>query len=121
METPMFQQHKIQRAIQTQGSDFTVQSPGLNEFNEPTSWGYFKTIRGLYHEVTGYVTKTTDQGSSIKRKSSPMLLCLVEEIKGVQEGMRILIQEKPYTLVKIKDLSESGIVVDLSLEEIQDG
>ena len=123
METPMFQQYKIQRAIQTQGSDFVVQSPELNEFKEPipNSWSPIKVIHGLYHEVIGYTTKTTNQGSTIKRKPSPMIMCLKKDMDIVKEGMRVLVGEKPYNLVKIKDLSESGIIVDMSLEEIQDG
>ena len=98
-----------------------VQAPVKDNRKEIVGWEDFKTIKGLYHETTSYITKSTDQGSSINRKSSPMILCTAQTIAGLETGMRILYNNKKYTLVEIKDLAESGIIFDLSLEEIQDG
>lgn len=121
MEAVAFQVNKVRRAIQTQGSSFVVTSPVLNAYGEPSSWTVFKTIRGLYHETTGFISKTVKDGSSINRKSSPMILCLASEVSGLKKGMKVLHGSKEFALVEVKDLGEAGAIFDLSLEEIQHG
>lgn len=124
MEAALFQLYKVQRAISTQGTLFTVENSSKNEYNEPTDMVQTTQFKGLYHEyqeTTGFIAKTTSDSSTVNRKSSPMILCILDEVKGLSKGDHIIANRKTYELVEIKDIAEAGIIADLSLEEIQGG
>lgn len=121
MEAALFQLYKVQRAISIQGTLFTVETPSKNEYNEPTDMVQTTQFKGLYHETTGFIAKTTRDSSTVNHKSSPMILCILDEVKGLSKGDHIIANRKTYELVEIKDIAEAGIIADLSLEEIQGG
>lgn len=121
MEAASFQLYKVKRAIQTHGVTVTAVTPVKDEFGEPTNNSGTVTFMGLYHETTSYLSKTTQEASTVRRKASPMLLCLWEDVRQLKIPCKILLNGKEYDLAEIKDLAECQLIGELSLEEIQNG
>lgn len=119
MNAAAFQLNKIRRLINTQGSEVTVKIPSKNKFNEPTDTAETFTITGVFHEVTSYLSKTTSDGSTMRRKSSPMLLCLWEEVQHIHHLDQVMLNDRLYRIGEIKNICESNVVADISLEEVQ--
>ena len=121
MEAILFQLHKVRQAIKAHGRVMTVKIPFLDAYDEPVEDAEVVTVMGLYHETTGYITKSTKDGSSMNRKSSPMFLCEKTSVTRIYPGLKAQIGNRQYIVVEIKDLDEAGVIADISLEEIQDG
>lgn len=114
------QLNKVRRLINTEGVWFTFSKQAKNEFGEPTETQE-STVRfkGVYHETTSYLKKSTGDASTIKTKSSPMILCLYDAVSFLTAEFTLLYKGKKYRIGDIKDIAEAGIVCDISLEEIQ--
>lgn len=121
MEAAKFQLYKVKRAIQTHGVTVTAEIPVKDEFGEPTGQSESRSFMGLYHETTSYLSKTTSDASTLRRKSAPMLLCLWDDVKQLPIPCKILHNGKEYDLAEVKDLEECQLIGDLSLEEVQYG
>ena len=120
MNSPNFQLNKIRRLINTEGTWFTFSKEGKNEFNEPNG---VKTstvrLKGIYHETTSYLKKSTDDAATVRAKSSPMILCLYEASSFLDLEFTLAYRGKLYRIGEIKDIAESGVACDISLEEVQ--
>ena len=112
-----FQLHKVNRMINANGKYFTFTRFKRNDFGELLEEKEHITIFGLYHEVTSYISRTAQDASVINRKSSPMILCT--DCIDIRAGDKLEHNNKIYLVNEIKDLSESGIIFDISLEEVQ--
>ena len=114
-----FQLNKVRRLINTYGETFSVRRPKTNEFGEPLKEFTEYTIRGLYHETSSYVSKTSTESSTIRQKSMPMILCILDELPTFLQDDVLLYKGKEYRLGEVKNVSEAGIIGDISLEEVQ--
>lgn len=119
MDALSFQLNKIRRLINTQGVSFEFKRRAKNEFNEPNDEVQSIRITGVYHETTGFLSKTVTDATTIRQKSSPMILCLWEDAKKILHTDSLLFNGKTYTIGEIKNISESNIVGDISLQEVQ--
>lgn len=119
MYAAAFQVNKIRRLIRTQGRLFDFARLGLNEFGEPNGQTELISILGVYHETTTYLQKAKVESTTIRTKSSPMILCLWEDAKLLQHTDTLEYNGKLYSVTDIKDVTESGLVADISLEEVQ--
>lgn len=119
MNHPNFQKNKVERILLSQGQEFSFNRPGKNEFGEPTGTAETVRIKGVYHESIGYVTRTSSEGSRVRSKPSPMILTLWEEGSKIKLNDSLLLQGKEYKVVDVKDIGESKIAVDISLEVVQ--
>ena len=119
MNSPTFQLNKVRRLINTQGRSVVVTRQGKNKFNEPNGETEIFNITGVFHETTSYLSKTGTDGSTIRSKPSPMLLCLWDEIQELQHTDLVSINNKTYRIGEIKNLCEADVAGDISLEEIQ--
>lgn len=119
MNSAAFQLNKIRRLINTQGREITIKVPSKNKFNEPTGTAETITIIGVFHEVTSYLSKTTSDGSTMRGKSSPMLLCLWEEVQQIHHLDQITLNGRVYRIGEIKNICEANVAADISLEEVQ--
>lgn len=119
MNTTEFQLHKLRRLIKTQGKPFELQVQKTNVFGEPDGEPIAQVIAGVYHETTGYLTKETSDASSIRKKSSPQVLCLYEDAKGVSVEQKLKFNGRTYRVTEVKNLSELNLACDISLEEVQ--
>jgi hypothetical protein len=113
------QANKLRRLINTHGGDFYFSKPELNEFGEPSGNTVSVTIRGVYHEETSYSSKSSTEASTIRKKDSPMILCLWEDAQRVADDSLLKFNDHTYSIGGIKNLAEANIIGDISLEEVQ--
>lgn len=119
MHNAAFQLNKVRRLIRTQGRDFKVTERGKDEFNEPNGTTESFVIKGVYHETTSYISKTTAEASTTAKKSCPMVLVLWEDAKDKLSPQKtILFNNRTYRVNAIKNLEEANLVADISLEEV---
>ena len=119
MNGAAFQLNKVRRAIRSQGKLFKAERPKKNKFNEPTEGTVSQCFRGIFHELTEYKSKTTGESSTIRQRSSPMVLVLWEDAKELHHQDRVKFNNKDYRINEIKNLSEANLVADIYLEEVQ--
>lgn len=119
MNGAAFQLNKIRRAIRTQGQTFEAIRPKKNEFDEPTKETVSQQFKGVFHELTEYKSKTTSEASTIRQRSSPMVLVLWEDAKELHHQDQIKFNNKTYLVNEIKNLAEANLVADIYLEEVQ--
>lgn len=119
MHRAAFQLRKVRRLITTQGQDFKFDKPGKDEFGEPNGETVSHTIQGVFHETTSYASKTTAEASTLRKKSSPMVLTLWESAGELHHKDVLTFNGKPYRVNEIKNVAEANLVADISLEEVQ--
>lgn len=119
MHRAAFQLNKVRRLIKTQGQVFTIEIHEKNNFGEPTGKPKLCEILGVFHETTGYMSKTTSEASTLRKKPSPMVLTLWESIGELQHTNLIKFNDKSYRVTEIKNLGEANLIADISLEEVQ--
>lgn len=119
MNSSAFQLNKVRRLIKAQGRSVVVTRQERNKFNEPNGEAEVFTIKGVFHETTSYLSKTGSDGSTVRAKPSPMLMCLWEDIQKVQHTDQLVINNRTYNIGEIKNLCEADVVGDISLEEVQ--
>ena len=117
-----FEAYKIAREIKRSGGSYTFFRYVLNDFDEPTDKTEdVATISGLYHEQNSNIEITTGDTTQIRTTKIPMILCLYEDISGLQIGNVVTINSKNYKLTGIVNIQEWSIIGDISLEVIDDG
>lgn len=117
-----FQRNKVNRLILINGQTFTFRRQKLNEFNEPIKDDFEEIkVRGVFHEVSGYVTKNATEDSVTRSKPQPMVLCTVEESKKIKKNDVMAFKGKEYEVVDFSNHNEYDICVDVSLEVVQNG
>lgn len=119
MDALAFQLNKVRRLIHTQGKTFSFKRQGTNDFGEPNGQTESVDIVGVYHETTSFLSKTATGATTIRQKSSPMILCLWEDAQKILHTDELSFNGKTYKVGEVKNLSESNIVGDISLEEVQ--
>ena len=118
MNGEAFQLNKLRRLIRTQGKQFLVEKPSFDKFNEPDGNTEVVSITGVFHELTGYKSKKTDDATSISKRTSPMVLILWEDVSLFNGDATVKFNNKPYRVCTIKNLGECNLVADISLEEV---
>lgn len=122
MNSAAFQLNKVRRLIKTQGRSALIVRPGTNKFGEPESEADVHTILGVFHESSSrmtYQAKTNSDGSTIRAKAAPMMLCLWEDVQDIQHTDHLVMNNNAYVIGEIKNVNESNLVADISLEEVQ--
>jgi len=119
MEFKEFQLNKVRRMIKTQGRPFLVKRQEKNKFGEPNGEAEVFNISGVFHEVTSHLVKNGIDSSTVTSKTSPMFLCLWDDVKDLKYDDLIIFNNRTYKLGEIKNLCEANVVGDLSLEEVQ--
>ena len=114
--------HKIKREIQIHGDEYTVYKQKTDSYGETTSdIEEIQKVSGLFHITKGYITQTISDGTRTKAKAQPMLMVCMEDSKQIENGMFIVINNNRYNIVDKNNIQEYNMVVDLSLELVQDG
>lgn len=119
MNSSAFQLNKVRRLIKTQGRLVEVTRQNRDKFNEPNGEAEVFSITGVFHETTSYLSKTGSDGSTVRAKPSPMLLCLWDDIKNIKHTDQVILNNHIYNIGEIKNLCEADVVGDISLEEVQ--
>lgn len=119
MNSAAFQLNKVRRLINTQGRTVKVIRQEKNKFNEPNGEAEVFDIIGVFHETTSYLSKTGTNGSTVRAKPLPMLLCLWGDVQQLRHLDKIRLNDRLYTIGEIKNLCEANVAADISLEEVQ--
>lgn len=119
MNSSAFQLNKVRRLIRVQGQSVVVTRQNRNKFNEPNGEAEVFNVTGVFHETTSYLSKTGSDGSTVRAKPSPMLLCLWDDIKRLKHTDQIILNNRTYNIGEIKNLCEADVAGDISLEEVQ--
>lgn len=119
MNAAAFQLNKVKRLINTQGRSVAVTRQRKNKFNEPNGEAEVFSVTGVFHETTSYLSKTGSDGSTVRSKPSPMLMCLWDDIKKLKHTDQIVLNNHIYNIGEIKNLCEADVIGDISLEEVQ--
>ena len=119
MNSSALQLNKVKRLIKVQGRSVVVTRQKKNKFNEPNGEAEIFSVTGVFHETTSYLSKTGSDGSTVRAKPSPMLMCLWDDIKKLKHTDQVILNNRTYNIGEIKNLCEAEVVGDISLEEVQ--
>lgn len=114
-----FQLNKVRRLINAQGQLFQFVKQGSNEFGEPDGQTVSVNVKGVYHETTSYLSKSATEATTIRKKSSPMILCLWEDAQKLTHTAELSFKGKTYRVGEVKNIAEADVAADISLEEVQ--
>lgn len=114
--------YKVKREIQMHGEEYTVYKQKTDKYGEITSdIEEIQKVSGLFHITKGYTAQTVSDGTKVRAKSQPMLMVCMEGSEQIENGMFVMINDNRYNIVDKNNIQEYNMVVDLSLELIQDG
>lgn len=114
--------YKVKREIQMYGEEYTVYKQKTDKYGETTSdIEEIQKVSGLFHITKGYTTQTISDGTKVRAKSQPMLMICMEGSEQIENGMFVIINDNRYNIVDKNNIQEYNMVVDLSLELVQDG
>ena len=114
--------YKVKREIQMHGEKYTVYKQKTDKYGETTSdIEEIQKFSGLFHITKGYTTQTVSDGTKVRAKSQPMLMVCMEDSEQIENGMFVMINDNRYNIVDKNNIQEYNMVVDLSLELVQDG
>ena len=117
-----FQLNKISRFIKTYGETFTFKRCKLNEVKEPIKDEYEEVaVFGVYHEVNSQVTENSSEGSTIRSKPEPRIMCMPDEGAKLKQGDQTTYKGTTYKVVKPYNLLKYDICSDVSLEVVEIG
>lgn len=122
MHSAAFQLNKVRRLIKTHGRRFQFDRAGRNEFREPNGETVSHELRGVFHEtqpIHSHIGVETSEGSSMRQRSSPLILALWEDAVDVLNKDLVRFNNKTYRVNGITNLLEANLVADISLEEVQ--
>lgn len=117
-----FQLNKISRLIKSQGEEFTFKRHKENEFKEliPDNFDEIKII-GVYHETNSQVVETTTEGTSIKSKPQPRILCMPDQGVKIKRGDILEHKGIKFKVIEPANLLLYDICADISMVVIEDG
>lgn len=114
--------YKVKREIQMHGEEYTVYKQKTDKYGEITSdIEEIQKVSGLFHITKGYTTQTVSDGTKVRAKSQPMLMVCMEGSEQIENGMFVMINDNRYNIIDKNNIQEYNMVVDLSLELVQDG
>lgn len=113
-----FEVYKVRRFIQRWGRDYTFKTPQLNQFKEPTEENQKTVICGVFYENNEYMSLKVSDGSTVRSKPNPRILCMAQDGPLVSQGMSVEINGTTYQVTGVRDVDKLGIACDISLEEV---
>lgn len=119
-----FEAYKIGREIKRSGQAYEFKRNYPNEFGEPVpDEKVVGKVNGLYHEENSNIQIQTGDAVQYRTKKIPMILCLYEEVKGLElkPGDFVCIGKEKYKVTGFVDIQNWNIVADISLEVIDSG
>lgn len=117
MRTPKFELMKLKRALNSQGISYTFSRYAKNSYKEPTDTvSSSVTLKGIYHQTSGYIGVGITEAARVYTKPQPMLLTTYEDAKSLYPEDKVLISGKTYKVTGVTDINNLGIIGDISLE-----
>ena len=118
-----FSLNKLRRAIRTQGRTLEIIKPTCNKFKEPNGEAEVFEVKGIFRESVagfGYIGRVVSEAATTRQKPYTLVLCLWEDVSGVNPDCTAKFQGKSYKICGVKNFAEANLVADMSLEEVLD-
>lgn len=120
MKNTQFDLAKVRRAINTHGENFVFTHFGKTDYGEPDPETTQQiTIKGLFHQTRGYITKNISDGTLSRSKPQPQILTL--SITSITIDDVVEYTGKDYRVIGVDNIGNLGIAFDISLELIDNG
>ena len=113
-----FEKHKLNVLLKRQGEKFIFEVKSKNEFGEDDDNSSSYEVKGIYHESSSFVERTTSDAAQIRKKKQPMILCSYSDYDKIVIGSKLKIDDKEYEVVEKNDISLMNVYCDVSLELI---
>ena len=118
-----FEAYKVKRELVRSGNMYEFWRTEPNEFGEPDGESHIiGSVLGLYHEQNSNIQITTGDTTQTRTKKIPMILCLFDDLHhlGLKTGDFVMINGRKFNVTGIVDVQEWQIVLDVSLELVDD-
>lgn len=124
MHQSEFQKAKLRRVLTVQGKLYTFKRYQLNQFKEKTTQATeFSTLKGLFHNVTSYISVQEGDATRKQRKFTPTIMALYDDfiVTPIVMGDEVEFEGKKYIVTGVENVEEGNYAVDISLEVIDIG
>lgn len=124
MHQSEFQKAKLRRVLTVQGKLYTFKRYQLNQFKEKTTQATeVSTLKGLFHNVTSYISVQEGEATRKQRKFTPTIMTLYDDfiLSPVLMGDEVEFEGKRYTVTGTENVEEGNYAVDISLEVVDIG
>lgn len=113
----LFLKSKIVRQIQYNGSAYTFTKHITDKFGQVSDEVKEEvTVNGIFHTVNSYIKNTDSEGARLISKPQPRILMLVEDGSKIGKDDVVVINGNKYKVTGKEDVSNFGVVFDVSLE-----
>lgn len=119
-----FLKNKINRQIKQNGSEYTFQRYGVDEYGQLSDEVQETfTFKGLFHETIHHVQNVLAESASARVVDVPSsyILCLFEDGDLIRVDDFVEINERTYKVVNKVNVGNYNVAFDISLEMIVDG
>ncbi len=117
-----FLKEKIDRQIKYNGSTFTFNRYGVDEYEQRSDEiTETFTFDGLFHETVNHVSLAESDGARVFNVPNSYILCLYEDGEPIKIDDQVEINEKLYRVTGKTDVNNFQIAYDISLEMVKDG
>lgn len=124
MVNKKFEVYKLKRELKRSGNDYEFRRLITNKFGEPSEdEEVLGTLRGLYHEQNSHIAVTMSDTTQVRTKKIPSILCLYGDATplALVAGDRVKLNGKMMKVTGVVDIQEWNLIVDVSLEVVDDG
>lgn len=90
-------------------NDYHVRVP---DFDNPVQ------IKGIYYEQNAQETRTSGDAAITRTRPSPGLLCIWDELQGIQIDDRMCYDGRYYIVTAIDDMQNWHVFAQISLKEV---
>ena len=118
------QLHKMKLYLLRNGMRYDVERKQLNDYGEPIrdENGKYKTetilsFVGLFHTSNSFVSESVAESSITKTKQQPQILSVYEDVRSIMQGDILTVANCVYEVVEVRNISNIGIVADISLQK----
>lgn len=119
MKSIPFTLSRVKRLVNTNGIDYVFARPKNNDFGEPINEASEKiNLKGVFHEVSRYISKDTQEGSQTLKKRDPYIFAIYGEAKALKINDYLFLEHITYRINEIRNVGNFDIVADISLEEV---
>lgn len=117
-----FLKEKIDRQIKYNGSTFTFNRYGVDEYEQRSDEiTETFTFDGLFHEKVNHVSLAESDGARVFNVPTSYILCLYEDGEPIKIDDQVEIDKKVYRVTGKTDVNNFQIAYDISLEMVKDG
>ena len=119
MDSARFLQNRVSRIVKFRGKHYTFTRVEKDKYHKETGNSSSIELDGVFHEGVVYKSQSGSDAGMISAKPTPMIMCLWDVGKVIQEGDKVVINEKNYHVTEIEDIQNYSVACEISLEVVQ--